>query len=95
MRLTNFAFALLATVLFDASASAADWYVDAQNGSNANNGLSPATAWRTLTHSLATIPAPGTQTLHIAPGTYDAALGEAYPLVMRPGLRLVKRATSR
>lgn len=79
---------LLAIVLVGLSARAGDWYVDAQNGSNANNGLSPASAWRTLTHALATIPAPGTDTLHVAPGTYDAALGEVYPLVMRPGLLL-------
>jgi hypothetical protein len=89
MRISNFSFVLLAVVLCDASAHAADWYVDALNGNNANNGWSSATAWRTLTHSLATIPAPGTDTLHVAPGTYDTALGEAYPLVMRPGLRLL------
>src|SRR5258706_9338098 len=90
MRLSKLAFVLLATVLVDASARAGDWYVDAQNGSDSNNGLSPATAWKTLTHALAAIPLPpASATLPIAPGTYDAALGESYPLVMRPGLRFV------
>src|SRR5690349_16699245 len=80
---------VLAVVLVGLSARAGDWYVDAQNGSNSNNGLSPISAWKTLTHALATIPAPGSDTLHVAPGTYDAALGELYPLMMRPGLRLL------
>src|SRR5689334_1312407 len=80
---------VLAVVFVGLNARAGDWYVDAQNGSNSNSGLSPGSAWKTLTHALATIPAPGTDTLHVAPGTYDAALGEFYPLVMRPGLRLV------
>jgi hypothetical protein len=72
-------------------AYAADWYVDAQNGNDANSGQSPAAAWKTLTHAVATLPSsPGQQQLiHAAPGVYDVANGESYPLEMKPGLRIV------
>ena len=33
-----------------------DFYVSATGGSNANDGQTPATAWRTLTHALANVP---------------------------------------
>lgn len=68
-----------------------DWYVDAQMGSDTNDGQSAATAWRTLTHALAAIPSLPVveRTIHVAPGVYDAALGEVYPLRPRPLMRIV------
>ena len=73
-------------------ALAADFHVDALHGSDANGGTSPLDAWRTLTHALATVPDPApdaTHTIHVAPGVHDAALGEVFPLAMRPDLRVV------
>jgi hypothetical protein len=70
-----------------AQASAADFYVDAVGGSDANNGTSPALAWRTITHSLATL-GTSSDTLHILPGTYSASGGEVFPLQAH-GQRLV------
>ena len=32
------------------SVSAAEYYVDATGGEDTNNGLTPETAWKTLTH---------------------------------------------
>jgi hypothetical protein len=61
---------------------ASDWYVDAVNGNDANAGTTPATAWRTITHAHATAPIGGVETIHIAPGTYDTALGEVFPIVV-------------
>ena len=90
MRHSKLVLALFAPVVLSLSARAGDWYVDALNGSNANNGLTPGSAWKTITHALGTIPtAPASHTLHIAPGTYGPALGESFPLVMRPALRFV------
>ncbi len=68
---------------------ASDWYVDAVNGSNSNNGTSPGSAFKTISFAVANTPTSGVQTIHIAPATYDLANGETYPLVMRDGLQLV------
>ena len=43
---------LLATSLLATTGFASDWYVDAVNGSNANDGTSPATAWRTISYAV-------------------------------------------
>jgi hypothetical protein len=39
---------ILALPVLGQSASAADWYIDANNGRDRNDGTSPATAWRSL-----------------------------------------------
>lgn len=48
------------------------YYVSAQNGNNTNDGLSPATAWKTLTKAAQSIsPATDGYTyIHIGPGVY-------------------------
>jgi len=77
-------------------ASAADWYVDAVLGSNANAGTTPAAAWKTITHAISTIallPIEA-QRVHVAPGVYDAALGEVFPLRPLPLMRVVGTAGS-
>lgn len=66
--------------------AALDVYVDAVNGSNSNSGASPTEAWRTISHALSQLPVPSTglvDTVHVAPGIYDAALGETFPLDLR------------
>ena len=80
------AFAVLA---LSSQAFASDWYVDAVQGSNANGGTSPTDAWRTITHAVASTPQTGVQTIHIAAGTYDVALGEVFPIDLRSDLQLV------
>ena len=72
-------------------ARAADWYVDAVNGSDANPGTAPGAAWRTITHALAVIATlpNDIQTIHVAPGVYNPALGESFPLNPAPRTRLV------
>ena len=81
--------AILALAALAPSALAADWYVDAVGGSDANNGTSPSTAWKTITHAVFATPQVGAQTIHVAPGIYDSALGEAFPWSWRPSLSLV------
>jgi len=67
---------------------AGDWYVDALTGNNANDGLTPQTAWRTITHAVATVPG-NPETVHVAPGVYDSLLGESFPLQPHEGIRIV------
>lgn len=73
------------------STPTAEWYVDASSGDDANDGATPTTAWLTLTHALAALPANSQdpQLVHVAPGNYTSALGEQFPLVMRPLVRFV------
>ncbi len=82
---------VLGSVLLATSAPASDWYVNAQSGSDAHDGRTPATAWSTLTHAFGAISyAPtGVETLHVAPGLYDAQHGEQFPLTVRPRLQVV------
>jgi hypothetical protein len=83
---------VLALLALSPAAAADDWYVDAVHGNDTNAGIAPAQAWRTLTHALATVPIPitgRTQTIHVAPGTYGAANGEAFPLLPQDAFRIV------
>ena len=47
------------------------YYVSAANGSDANDGLTPATAWATLCHAVAAAPSGGT--IQVAEGDYASA----------------------
>ncbi|HKE01800.1 MAG TPA: right-handed parallel beta-helix repeat-containing protein [Planctomycetota bacterium] len=53
-------------------------FVDAVNGNDANNGLTPATAWQTVTFALSTtqffVDAGIAVTYNLAPGTYSGAV---------------------
>jgi hypothetical protein len=64
---------------FESVAHATDHFVDAVNGHDSDTGLAPDHAWKTITHA---IDAGNTGTIHIAPGIYDAALGEVFPYVL-------------
>ena len=76
-----------------------EFYVDGTNGSNANDGLSPATAWKTITHALATVPVLVTLNennralVHVLPSVYDPVMGggdaEIFPLIMVKYVSLV------
>jgi hypothetical protein len=71
------------------AAAASDWYVDAVAGNNANSGTSPSQAWRTITWAVSQVPLSGTQTIVVAPGTYNATSGETWPIPMRDALQIV------
>jgi hypothetical protein len=80
-------------VLTATPAAAAILHVDAAAGTNAGTCTSPASPCKTLTYAMgqATSGSPGDEIL-VAPGTYDSALGEAFPVVVKSGVRL--RTTS-
>ncbi|MCX7847619.1 MAG: hypothetical protein N2595_06300 [bacterium] len=60
-------------VLFSTFIGATDYYV-ATNGNNANNGLTPTSAFRTITHAVYTVPngtPTNVTTIHVLPGVYE------------------------
>jgi hypothetical protein len=69
-----------------------DFYVDGTNGDNTNDGLTPLTAWQTITHALNTVPmlitldSNNRANIHVAASTYDTVMGggdaEIFPLSM-------------
>lgn len=78
-------------------AGAADYYVDGSLGSNANDGTTPASAWRNVSWAVAQVPSPGagtTHVIHVAPGTYSPAQGETLPFTLRANVELVGDAGS-
>jgi len=62
-------------------------YVDANLGSDVSGTGSQANPWLTITHALAQVTPP--VEIHVAPGLYDAALGEVYPLTLDAGISLI------
>ena len=63
------------------------YYVDAVYGSNVTGDGSLAAPWKTISFALGQISSTGVE-LHVAPGVYDTALGEAFPIVMKPEVSL-------
>lgn len=76
-----------------------DFYVDGTNGDNLNDGLTPATAWKTITHALNQVPSvmvlddQNRAIVHVAASTYDTLMGggdaETFPLIMVKYISLV------
>ncbi|MDD3642779.1 MAG: DUF1565 domain-containing protein [Candidatus Krumholzibacteria bacterium] len=65
---------------------AGDYFVDADAGLDTNPGTS-GEPWRTITHAIA---AAGANTvIRVLPGTYDAAHGETFPLILLEGQILI------
>ncbi len=77
-----------------------EFYVDGTNGDNlSGDGLTPATAWKTITYALNTIPTLVTlgensrALVHVLPSVYDPVMGggdaETFPLIMVKYISLV------
>ncbi|MBI5699912.1 right-handed parallel beta-helix repeat-containing protein [Candidatus Saganbacteria bacterium] len=65
--------------------AATNYYVDATNGNNAYSGITSEVSgtngpWKTLTY--ASTQAAASSTTHVAAGTYNAALGESFPIAI-------------
>jgi len=70
----------------------ADYYVDARTGADGNSGASPLTAWKTITHALASVSgtAGDPATIYIAAGTYSPSENdESFPLQMKSYVSLI------
>ena len=62
------------------------WFVDAVDGDDANDGTRPNIAFRTITRALLAVGSG--DIVQLAPGLYDAALGETFPIVVPEGVTL-------
>ena len=83
--LRRFSALLLISLAMATSALAFDPWVDAVNGSDANDG-SFATPVKTIKKALTIVSASGT--IHVRPGTYNTGLGETFPITMPSGIKL-------
>lgn len=61
-------------------------FVDAVDGDDANDGTTPESAFRTITYALGQSSAG--DLIQIAPGTYDAAHGETFPIAIPASVTL-------
>jgi len=66
-----------------------DYYVDATDGDNSTGDGTAIKPWKTITYTLDNLTGTGRRTIHVAPGTYDTALGEIFPLLMVDSVSLV------
>ncbi len=64
------------------------YYVDAVHGSDQTGDGGPTNPWQTITHALSQVAGPDVE-IHVAPGIYDQALGESFPVVMEPQVSLI------
>ncbi|MCD6326053.1 right-handed parallel beta-helix repeat-containing protein [bacterium] len=91
-------FLLLAALLsLTLQVAAADYYVDAVDGSDSSTGASADEAWRTITNALDQVSGASieTVTIHVLDGIYSASTnGESFPLVMRSNVSLVGQGAS-
>ena len=76
----------LILVMWQGESLAIDFYVDADNGSNSNDGLQPDSAWKTIAYALSQVISleENPTTIHVAAGIYDTDMGvggsETFPL---------------
>jgi parallel beta-helix repeat protein len=65
-----------------------DYYVNAITGDNTGGTGSIASPWKTITYALGQITGTG-HTVYVASGTYNIALGETFPILIKNGVSLV------
>ncbi|MFH0992133.1 MAG: DUF1565 domain-containing protein, partial [bacterium] len=65
-----------------------NYYVNASTGSNSSGNGSQSSPWKTITFALSNISGSG-HTITVAAGTYNSALGETFPILMKNGVSLV------
>lgn len=75
-------------------AFATNLYVDALHGNDATGNGSLAAPWRTITRAHAAAPVAGDRIL-VAPGVYDAALGESFPITLRAAVPVIGSGADR
>ena len=89
---TNVTLSGSATVSPTFMVAAADFFVNQRLGSDGATGTTAAQPFRTLTQALVAAGAAGKaagSVLAVAPGTYDAANGEVFPIIVPPYVTLV------
>ena len=79
---------VLPVLIFTFPASASEYYVNAATGSDTPANGTEVSPWKTVTYALSQISGSG-HTLHVAPGTYNIALGETFPILIKNGVSVV------
>jgi hypothetical protein len=69
-----------------------DRYVNQATGDDSHSG-SQGSPWATISHAVAT--ADSEITIHVAPGTYDAANGETFPITLKNGQTLIGNVSNK
>ncbi|RPH60022.1 MAG: DUF1565 domain-containing protein, partial [Acidobacteria bacterium] len=69
-----------------------DRYVNQTTGDDSNTG-SAGSPWATITHAVAT--ADSEITIHVATGTYNAANGETFPIMLKNGQKLIGNVSNK
>ena len=65
-----------------------DLYVNASTGSNTTGDGSSVKPWKTITYALSQIIG-GEHIIHVAAGTYNSALGETFPIIVKNRVSLL------
>lgn len=78
---------VLAALASVTTAVPATVYVDAANGSDANGNGTSALPWKSITYALTRVTAG--DTIMAKPGTYSAMTGEAFPISLKEGIRIL------
>jgi uncharacterized repeat protein (TIGR01451 family) len=65
-----------------------NYYVDALYGSDVSGNGSLNNPWQTISHAFVQVDEQDV-TIFVATGLYDSALGESFPIVMEPSVRLI------
>jgi parallel beta-helix repeat protein len=78
---------LIGMLLFFNTAFATDYYVNSATGDNSTGDGTSTKPWKTITYALSKVGGTG-HIIHVAAGTYNPALGETFPIVMKDGVSL-------
>jgi hypothetical protein len=79
---------LIMIVLFSVASSQSVYHVNAVSGNNSTGTGSAAAPFKTVTKALSASASEG-DSIKVAPGTYNAALGETFPIEMLSGRKLI------
>ncbi|MFZ4620353.1 MAG: T9SS type A sorting domain-containing protein [Bacteroidota bacterium] len=75
-------------IIFTAASSQSVYHVNAAVGNNSTGTGSAASPYKTITKALSVSAAEG-DSIKVAPGTYNSALGETFPIEMLSGRKLI------
>lgn len=80
---------LLVLCALSTAVPATEVYVDALHGSDASGSGTPAAPFKTIRKGVLALVGAGPHSVHVAPGLYDAALGEQFPIVLGSDVSLL------
>jgi hypothetical protein len=85
---STFPCVVFSVILLGAAANATDYHVDAIHGDDSTGNGSASAPWRTITRAHAATLVAGDR-VWVAPGNYDSALGEVFPITLAPAVPVI------